>query len=131
MTAEEHFGVNQRERWQIAQFQDVVEDCGLNDLGFNGLPFTWDNYQEGDYNVKVRLDRALGDVRFVECMGGTRVTHVPTVFSDHSAILVELKKNEVLGRCPKKRKPFRYENMWQRHEAYTDFVKQSWESTTN
>jgi hypothetical protein len=55
LSTDEYFGANSREWWQI------VEDCRFVDLGFNGLPYTWDNRQEGDRNVKVWLDMALGD----------------------------------------------------------------------
>jgi hypothetical protein len=127
LSAEEHFGGNQRDNWQIAQFQDVVADCGFSDLGFSGLPYTWDNRQEADRNVMVRLDWALGDPKFIECFGGTNVVHVPTVFSNHSALLVEVKEDAHRGSRQRKVRPFHYENMWQRHEAYTDFVNQSWD----
>lgn len=40
-------------------FRDAVSLCGFSDLGFIGLPFTWDNHQQGDQNIKVRLDRAF------------------------------------------------------------------------
>lgn len=99
----------------MAQFQDVVADCGFNDLGYSGLPFTWDNRQEADQNVKVRLDRALGDFSFMERIGGTKVTNIPTAFSDHSAFFVEVRE-DIQGRRRMKPRPFRYENMWQRHE---------------
>jgi hypothetical protein len=29
------------------------------DLGFSGMPLTFDNKQKGDRNVKVRFDRAM------------------------------------------------------------------------
>jgi hypothetical protein len=38
LAPDEHIGVNEREHWQIAAFQEVVQDCRLIDLGFNGLP---------------------------------------------------------------------------------------------
>lgn len=34
LSAEEQFGGNGREPWQIAAFQDVVNDYHLSDLGF-------------------------------------------------------------------------------------------------
>jgi hypothetical protein len=43
LVGEEQFGKNDREAWQMDAFQDVVADCGLNNLGFQGLPYTWDN----------------------------------------------------------------------------------------
>lgn len=44
----------------MAAFRDVLADCGLTDLGFVGLPFTYDNGRDGNANVKVRLDFGQG-----------------------------------------------------------------------
>jgi hypothetical protein len=70
LKADEHFGVKEREGWHMSGFQEVVDDCGFLDLGFTGLPYTCDNRQEGTHNVKARLDRALGDYKFGEVLGG-------------------------------------------------------------
>jgi hypothetical protein len=51
----EHVGACEREAWQMEGFQDAVADCGLVDLGFVGLPYTWDNRQAGTRNVKEPL----------------------------------------------------------------------------
>lgn len=60
-------------------------------------------------------------------MGGTTVTNLPTVFSDHAAILIQIKEGtDVVGRG-RRPKQFRYEEMWQRHDDYVDFVNQSWD----
>jgi hypothetical protein len=124
----EHVGACEREAWQMEGFQDAVADCGLMDLGFVGLPYTWDNRQAGTRNVKVRLDRAFGDHRFLDMMGDVLVRVLPTVFSDHAGLLIELKGNTRAGNPHSKRKTlFRYENMWQRHEDYGGFVNQNWD----
>ena len=91
LSVEEQFGVNEREQWQVAAFQDAVNDCGFTDLGFHGLPFTWDNRQEGDRNVKALLDRALGDNRFMAKLGDSEVFHLPLAESDHAGLLVEVR----------------------------------------
>ena len=45
----------------MIDFRDVFELCGLGDLGFSGLPYTYDNRRHGRANVKVRLDRAVAN----------------------------------------------------------------------
>lgn len=113
LAAEEHFGVNERESWQIAGFQEAVADCGFLDLGFNGLQYTWDNQQDGNHNVKVRLDRALGDHRFIDVLGDSSVKNTPTAFSDHAALVIEIKERVNNGRKGRRKtRPFRYEHMW-------------------
>lgn len=37
-------------------FVDVVNNCGLCDLGFSGPKFTWSNMRNGLDNVQERLD---------------------------------------------------------------------------
>lgn len=52
----EHFSHSQRGEAQMVAFPDTLEVCELLDLGFAGLPYTYDNKREGNRNVKVRLD---------------------------------------------------------------------------
>ncbi|KAK2645907.1 hypothetical protein Ddye_021102 [Dipteronia dyeriana] len=40
-------------------FQQVVDDCGLSDLGYSGLRLTWNNKREGKSNIQEMLDRFL------------------------------------------------------------------------
>jgi hypothetical protein len=76
LSDDEHFGKREREEWRMAGFREVVDLCGFCDLGFNGLPYTWDNKQEGDKNVKVRLDRGLANEKFMDLFAFTEVTHI-------------------------------------------------------
>ena len=57
----EHFSETPRSAGQMIDFRDVLEVCGLGDLGFAGLPYTYHNRQSGRANVKVRLDRAVAN----------------------------------------------------------------------
>jgi hypothetical protein len=92
-------------------FQDVVADCSLLDLGFSSLPYTWDNRQEDNHNVKVRLDRAFGDHRFLEAMGEKAVKILSTIFSDHAGLLIGVKESlQSASFRLRGRKSFRYEN---------------------
>lgn len=128
LSVEEQLGGNEREQWQIAVFQDVVNDCRLTDLGFHGLPYTWDNRQEEGSNVKVHLDRALGDSKFMMELGESEVFHILLAKSDHSGLLVEVRQREPAARRGRRRpKPFQYENMWKNHGEYMEFVNRSWD----
>jgi hypothetical protein len=46
--------------------------------------------------VKARLDRAFGDGRFLEALGGTGVQHIQLARSDHCALLVKVRPEEEL-----------------------------------
>jgi hypothetical protein len=129
LLAEEQIGGNDREAWQMAAFQDAVNDCHLTDLGYHGLPYTWDNRQDAGRNVKVRLDRAFGDNRFLDAMGDSEVFHIPLAESDHCGVLVEVREKKPSGqrRSRRKLRPFRYENMWKSHGEYMEFVNRTWD----
>jgi hypothetical protein len=44
----------------MQHFKDVLEDCGLLDLGFMGDMYTWRNHHHNAMNyIKERLDRAV------------------------------------------------------------------------
>ncbi|CAN0916967.1 hypothetical protein LINGRAHAP2_LOCUS30016 [Linum grandiflorum] len=45
-----------------APFWDFISNNELLDLGFQGEPFTWNNGQEGNRYIRIRLDRALSNV---------------------------------------------------------------------
>ena len=45
LDASEQFGGQVRPERQMDGFRGAVTDCGFMDLGFIGLPFTWDNRQ--------------------------------------------------------------------------------------
>jgi hypothetical protein len=82
----------------------------------------------GNQNVKAHLDRAFGDHRFLDAMGDTTVKVLPTVFSDHVGLLIEVKESaKPMCSWPRGRRPFRYEDMWQLHPDYADFVNQTWD----
>lgn len=125
LDAHEQFGGIHREDWMMEGFREAVDCCRFTDLGYTGLPYTWDNRQQGDRNIKVRLDRALADDKFMELYDNTMVSHVQTTESDHCAILVQIKKSDWMDDNGGHR-PFRFENAWTRHSQYTEVVERSW-----
>ena len=54
-------------------FRDCLVTCELQDLGFSGLPYTYNNGQEGNRNVQVRLDRACADEALRDLFPATHV----------------------------------------------------------
>jgi hypothetical protein len=121
----EHFSEHAREEWQMRAFREVTEDCGLQDLGFSRVPYTWDNRQEGIANVKARIDRAFGNAALLNIFQVVQVKHISVVQSDHCMILTELKKR--ITHCPLGRKAFKYENVLQTHGDYDKVVVDLWQ----
>lgn len=122
--AEEHFGGQGRTERQMEGFREAVDLCGFVDLGFIGLPYTWDNRQQDSANVKCRLDRGLANGDFLDLFQSVKVWHVQTAESDHCALVVECLKGR--HRRTHRRRGFRYENMWRRDPSYMQLVTDSW-----
>ncbi|XP_071683852.1 uncharacterized protein [Lolium perenne] len=126
----EQIGGNERQEWKMEGFRDAIEECKLEDLGFYGVPYTWDNKQQGNKNVKVRLDRALGDDKFQECFDNTIVNHLQCCESDHCALLISVRQSDWID-VALTEKPFRFENAWTRHERYNQTVEEVWRDDGN
>ncbi|PON41870.1 hypothetical protein PanWU01x14_286360 [Parasponia andersonii] len=53
----ETLGANWRDYRDVSQFGEVLQSCDLEDLGFSGSKFTWDNRREAHKNIQKRLDQ--------------------------------------------------------------------------
>ena len=124
LEAQEQFGGVTRPESQMEGFRNAVNACGFSDLGFIGLPYTWDNRQQGADNIKVRLDRAFATESFSDLFRETKVWNMQTTESDHSCLIIECNCSN-RGRS-RKQKKFRYENMWRRDPSYMKLVEDPW-----
>jgi hypothetical protein len=70
--------------------REAVDYCGFRDLSYSGLPYTWDNRLDGTANIKVRLDRALANVKWLDMFGDSVVLHMQMIESNHCALLVRM-----------------------------------------
>ena len=120
----EHFSLTPRNEGQMLAFRDMLEVCELVDLGFSGLPFTYDNKQHGRKNVRVRLDRAVADNKWRDIFSEARVVHNVSPCSDHTPLMLECIKEDTPDiRC----KFRRYEAFWERDPTLPEKVAAVWE----
>jgi hypothetical protein len=91
---EEHISATPRAVGQMEAFRDVLNVCNLRDLGFSGVPYTFDNKRKGNANVKVRLDRAVATPDWQELFNDSSVTHLASPCSDHCPISVRLSQEQ-------------------------------------
>lgn len=105
----------------MANFREALANCDLTDVGFVGLPYTYDNARAANANVKVRLDRALADTGWRDIFGDAKLHHLISSRSDQLVL-------EVRRESWERHKPriFRYEIMWERLEMLATEVKQAW-----
>lgn len=69
----------------IWAFSNVVSECGLHELGFSGLKFTWCNMRTGGARVHERLDR-VPVINMVSFFPESQITHLPRSRFDHNTI---------------------------------------------
>ncbi|KAG2644822.1 hypothetical protein PVAP13_2KG380405 [Panicum virgatum] len=119
----EHFSETHRNERQMMDFREVLSPCDLHDLGFLGLPWTYNNNQAGQRIVKVRLDRSVANTEWMVLHPGASVLHLTSSRSDHKALLLSLQTEEQRPRSS----VFRYEIMWEREEELGTIIEQAWQ----
>ena len=128
MWQHEHFSRHKRSSKLMANFREILSECNLFDLGFHGLPWTYDNKQEGNRNVKVRLDRAVACPQWSAMYPHCKVSHIISSRSDHYPLYIQL-----LGNRPNVsvNKHLRYESYWEREsKALDDHIRNCWNKST-
>lgn len=121
-------GVLERSVYAMAAFQDVVTDCRLLDLGYNGPAFTWRNGR-AQGSVRLRLDRAFATAEWIDRFPHHRVFHLTAPHSDHLPILVKNGSTDTTPKLKWGRIP-RFEPYWLHDEEFKDVLKETWSRTT-
>lgn len=112
----------------MANFREVLSDCNVFDLGFHGVPWTYNNKQEGDRNVKVHLDRAVACPTWPSWFPDCVVSHIVSSRSDHCPLLIHVLGSPRINRIIKHQ---RYEAYWEREgEVLDNEVKATWNKGT-
>ncbi|XP_073360138.1 uncharacterized protein [Aegilops tauschii subsp. strangulata] len=119
----EHYSDTPRSAGQMLDFRDVLEVCGLGDLGFAGLPYTFDNRRGGRANVKVRLDRAVANNMWRDVFAHARVEHLVAPSSDHLPILLRCALEEMSQATGRRCR--QYEVMWERDPSLPEEINKS------
>ncbi|KAG5528201.1 hypothetical protein RHGRI_028965 [Rhododendron griersonianum] len=117
-------GGNLCSRSRMEHFHSLVTDCEFMDLEFKGPSYTWSNNQEGESNIRIRLDRALATVDWRNLFPLAQVIHETRVGSDHCPLLVMFKVH--LKRVPFQ---FKFESKWSTHPECGQVVSRAWDET--
>ena len=105
---EEKIGGAFRSFNQMQRFRDVIDECGLMDLGFVGPSYTWSKHFDSGQSIWERLDRGLATNDWFLKFPGTKIHHLHCYSSDHLPLFINLSGLEL----PVKREVFRFEEMW-------------------
>ncbi|CAN1129177.1 hypothetical protein LINPERHAP2_LOCUS5066, partial [Linum perenne] len=102
---------------QNKSFIDLVDVCGLSDLPFQGVRFTW-----ARNNVLVRLDRALVNCHWLNRFPESKVLHLHKLKSDHRPIVLR-SHNQVFS---PNSKPFHFISAWLTHASFSHVIERKW-----
>jgi hypothetical protein len=109
----------------MEDFRNIIDFCDMFDIGFSGAPWTFDNRQQEDKNVKVRLDRVMASASWSSWFPEARLHHLVSSRSDDAPILLEMIIEE------NARRPMRiphYEIMWERDKALPEEIRVRWQT---
>ncbi|XP_074299432.1 uncharacterized protein LOC141630527 [Silene latifolia] len=98
-----------RAQWQMNNFQEAVDKCGLRDVQWEGYQFTWDNGQAGEANRQSMIDRALCTSSWFDLFPYAILMHLEREWSDHAPIKLVFNYRE--RECEPVR-AFKFEQMW-------------------
>ena len=96
----------------------------MEDLGFKGYPYTWNNKRPGEANTRIRLDRAVATREWKEKFQLSSVVHLAPHASDHLPIVLYTQKFEKNSR--QGRRGFKFEETWLLWEECEAIVKEAW-----
>ena len=125
LRSNEKHGGSMRSQSQMQLFRDVVDECWFLDLGFVGPQFTWSKHYATGHSVWERLDRGLANYECFTRFAGAQVHHLHSDSSDHRPLLITLTDLEVA----RKKKIFKFEDMWLSNKGCSDTVEAVWLSS--
>jgi endonuclease/exonuclease/phosphatase family metal-dependent hydrolase len=123
----EHVGVQERSLAQIAGFREMVDVCGLRDLGFTGRSWTYEKKVTGGSYCRVRLDRALASAEWCSRFPLATVENLAATSSDHGPILLRWDPKLDMRTRRGRRSSFKYELMWETHTDFSSMMSQTWQ----
>ncbi|OVA20918.1 Endonuclease/exonuclease/phosphatase [Macleaya cordata] len=122
----EKIGGSGFDRKAAEDFNRVLDNCGLVDLGYNGPAYTWTNKRSKRFNICERLDKAYAETSWIQLFSYASVTHLPYINSDHCPILLN---TNVVKRMRKP--PVRFEAFWLHSDMFQDTLHQIWNESHN
>ncbi|XP_026422706.1 uncharacterized protein LOC113318700 isoform X3 [Papaver somniferum] len=87
---------------QLQELKDVMDQCGLIDLGANGPKFTWNNKRPGLANIKERLDHVLANEEWCKSFKNAQKSRIDWLKDGdlntkifHTSTLVRRRRNSI------------------------------------
>ncbi|KAA3467762.1 reverse transcriptase [Gossypium australe] len=123
-SSDEKKGGRRRSNRQMIDFRSTLEDCNLEDLGFKGRWFTWEQGRQKSTNIRERLDRGVATITWIDLFPRYQVNHLSHSFSDHCPILLDTMGMDST-REPNSQN-FRFEARWCLDSNFEALIRNWW-----
>ena len=109
---------------QMERFKEVIDVCGLKDIGFIGPRFTL-LYQKLDgTQIRERMDRALATCDWMGKFPTAKLYHLSSSVSDHCPLALHFVRRQKKRRY---HRPFKFESMWLKNAKCEEVVQKAWD----
>jgi exonuclease III len=109
-------------------FNDTINACDLNDLGYVGNKYTWVNNQPDNTHIKERLDRFFASSNWLNSFPRHVNKHLLRFTSDHNPILLEFHEENFTGNYLIRPRIQRIEHIWIQDQESFLLVEKVWGS---
>ncbi|CAH1443919.1 unnamed protein product [Lactuca virosa] len=113
--------VNSKISRGMVEFNDCINRIEVQDINCNGLHFTWNQRPRGAHGVLKKLDRVLGNFKFISDYPNVFVNFQPYRNSDHSPMVIKFpirKKFRI--------RPFKFVNSLTLLDDFLPIVAEVW-----
>jgi hypothetical protein len=108
-------------------FRSTLDNCNLNDLGYQGNIFTWHNRQEDNHYIQARLDRFCATDDWIYNFSYYHNTHLLRYSSDHCHILLDFSTNNPDRQTQNHHHSKRFEQMWTKDDEIINIITEAWQ----
>nr|XP_043615879.1 uncharacterized protein LOC122587779 [Erigeron canadensis] len=105
----------------MRDFREHVKEIEVLDINSSGLHFTWNQKPKKGIGIFKKVDRVMGNLRFIDEFPSATALFQPYRISDHSPCVVKLPS--VTRTRPK---PFKFNNILVHKQGYIEAVEREW-----
>lgn len=107
----------------------ALDDSGLRDLMCKGDLYTWCNKRQGNELIFARLGRYLCNEDWLTLFPNAEVENLGFFGSYHRPIILSLQPTRPIFSSKTSRR-FTFEHKWLLEDDFADFLKQTWDGTS-
>ncbi|GMI73926.1 hypothetical protein HRI_001061900 [Hibiscus trionum] len=129
LLAEEKRGGRVRSNRSMQAFREVLLDCGLDDMGYEGTWYTWEKGRVPATNIRERLDRGVSNLAWRNLFPNSSVSRLTHSISDHCPILISTSPDQEPDHL--RQSFFKFDASWALEDGFEPFLRTKWDLITD